>query len=310
MAISDHKKILADVAIATYQDKLSWSPTFGVTTHNTYRAKIKVTEKKTAELDLYIGKNVETSYLMMYFYVGNLTKEYIGNIKYRDEPDSLQSLIEVINRKIRVGKIKESMSFFPVDENGLARSEKLKNVKLINQLLTDTMNGKLVWQMNYRDEDTVTFNSKKVITEHKELTFSLRCELGKREGNILRVHIRISDLKPPMQSTTSQIKSLTLVDYPSLYGLIIKLKNKFLEDNKKSIDIPIEEGKNIEEYRTRVITWLNDLMLEMRKKDPNYITKFVELFDIKYDIKHARIENEINQLMYRAYTIYAGKAPY
>lgn len=183
--------------------------------------------------------------------------------------------------------------------------DKLKNIKLIHKLRTDTYDGKLTWEILYRDVNVTTFKYVYKITDNKELTFSVRCEDRSvdKDGNVLRAILRTKNLKPPISDKVSSIKTITLLEYPSLIQLIKILKDTYLEKppilTNKSTTL---KHDNFKDYKEHSIITVKDIINNL--PDSRYkVEKFGELYQIIDDMYDSDNVDDINKLLFVAYKI-------
>ena len=179
------------------------------------------------------------------------------------------------------------------------RSDKIKNIKLISQLRNNTNKDKLKWDINYQNDTISTYISTYKITENKELCFTLRCEDNTKieDRNVLRVLLRIKNLKNPSSNKTTIIKSISLNEYPSLIQLIKILRTKY--SNKEFNTIVTD---NIDEYKVHISEVIRDMINDLPKNDNRFET-FSELYDVLDEIFKSTTIEEINDLLFKAYKI-------
>jgi len=179
------------------------------------------------------------------------------------------------------------------------RSDKIKNIKLISQLRNNTNKDKLKWDINYQNDTISTYISTYKITKNKELCFTLRCEDNTKieDRNVLRVLLRIKNLKNPSSNKTTIIKSISLNEYPSLIQLIKILRTKY--SNKEFNTIVTD---NIDEYKVHISEVIRDMINDLPKNDNRFET-FSELYDVLDEIFKSTTIEEINDLLFKAYKI-------
>lgn len=109
MEIIDREKILHELIMNTGLDILVWrevSTYSGYNSFLTYKATKILTRQKSVEFIVYVAtKRIEDSYMMLHFVLDQNLKTHIATINYRNN-GSLKSLIDLLNSKKRVGKIK------------------------------------------------------------------------------------------------------------------------------------------------------------------------------------------------------------
>lgn len=194
------------------------------------------------------------------------------------------------------------MSFFPIDLSHKITSggEKFKDVRLINQLTQKTIKDEIKWEITFQDNNCATFSFEKNITQNKQIVFTLRFERKDefrgysedKNNNVLRVILRMKYLNP-VSSHSSVIKSIFLLDYPVLKGLIKQLSEKL--EKKPTLIVP----DNFEDYK-RIIMQDVSNMINKIPVDTQSSGKYVKLYRLRVEIERAENYQEVNDLYYKA----------
>jgi len=306
MKFIDAQKLIISILRDTTEDKIEWKGLDSYSNFTSFRLIIPVTKKKFIKFKFYISRIAIDSYMLIYFNNGDI-ESYITTLNCKVYKELLD-LVEAINLKRRVGKIKENM-FFSDDPDTKSRGEKLKNIKLISNITTDTINNKLSWRLAFLDEDMSTFQSSYKITNNKELFFSLRCDLPVTNNGkyILRVLLKTDNPYSVVKSKTEVIKTLDTRVYHSLIYLVKFLVSKFLD---KSADKTNDTGftdnsgdiiscNDFSDYKKEIVKIVNKYRDKFSKDSVQYkdINKLIQSMILTTDY------DEIGNLMFRAHEI-------
>lgn len=317
MPIENTRQIVRELLVKTDSREIKWRNTFESSDKFVFKYTKKITEKKSLAFTLNSLRTRSHSDLTITFGpVGDNKFETLIKIITPTNQPLLYDLIDNLHKKFNSGDIpylRESMSF----DSDKDRSEKLKNLRLINQVTKDTESGKLTWENTFKDKQGATFTARVAITKLKHLVLFVKVteESEIPEDNVLRVLMRVEKINgPDVSSSTSKIKTVTLNEYPALRILIGKLYKTYLgKEFKYPFEVkpkpPVLDTKgyksvavvaeNLEDYRQYILSSIKGIIREL-PNSPEWEDKFGEIYDCYEKIKKSTNMTEINQLLFKA----------
>lgn len=316
MPIENTRQIVRELLLKTESREIKWVNTFENSDKLIFRYVKKITTKKSLTFTVTSNRTKSHSDLTITFGpIGDNKIDTLLKIITPLNQPLLYDLIDNLNKKYNQGDIfflRESMSFGEPDKD---RSDKLKSLRLINQITKDTVSGKLSWENTFKDKSTSTFITNVALTKLKKLVISLKVSEQSeiKEDNILRVLLKKENPRGPVTSDTTVIKSVTLKDFPALIILIKKLYKTFLQKefespfiiekpnilNTKGYKSIVVVAEDLEEYRKHILDSIKDIIREL-PNSTSWEEKFTLVYDCYEGVKKAKTMKEINQLLLRA----------
>lgn len=306
MAIENTRQIVRELLIKTDSREIKWVNTYESSDKLIFRHVKKITSKKNLSFTLCSSRIKSHSDLTITFGpVDNNSIETLLKVITPLNQPLLYDLIDNINKKFNDGDvfyIGESMSF-ELSKGG----EKLKNLKLINQIIKDTESGKLTWENTFKDKIGAIFIAKVAITKLKHLILSLKVTENSeiQQDNALRVLLKICVDEPIISTKTQKIRNISLNEYPTLRVLIGKLYKTYLgKDFKYPFDKPKVDksiaviAEDLEEYKKQILDSVKDIIRDIPTSS-TWENRFADLCDCYDQIKKAQTMKEINQLFFK-----------
>jgi uncharacterized protein YecE (DUF72 family) len=313
--ITNSRQIVKELIDQTKNGEINWKANQSSTDYKAiFKYFKKVTETKNLIFILTGRKERYKSDLTILFGADG-SETLVAILTIKSQP-LIYQLVDLMMKKFDDGELQYLKEMFG-GENDIQskerkeRSEKLKNVKLINLLIQHTNDGKLNWEDTYNDVNDSVFLSFFPLTKLKKLSFSARTsvESQDQDENVLRVILKKNKINGTPDSTTV-IRVIRLIGHPQLLELFKLLNKRYLQrefrspygepEKKKSISVT---AHNVKEYRNYTLREIKEFIRELSRNVRGWEERSQDIYKIYQECEKADTIDEINKLMFKAYQI-------
>jgi hypothetical protein len=287
--IINSRQIVRELLKDTQSRKVRWKCVKEDESKVIFKYEKKITEKKTLIFILTSRREKHAS---------DLTVLY-GPIEKDTKEKKLVCCLTPRNQSLVYDLIDQMNIFWANGDVDFIRESKVNefhskghnysDIKLISNLSTDTVKGKVEWIVNFHEGNIAVFLAKHQITPLKHMAISLRCDQNSkvREDNILRCILKNDVTQGGTSHSAKVIKSVSLKEVPSLIHLIkllyrrllqIEYKSPFIEDKKVGSQLSIDFSGGKE---TKSLTTQEPRFQPLNKPRPKHTTVVVDENDLE-----------------------------
>lgn len=201
-----------------------------------------------------------------------------------------------------------------MSEFGTTGKNKIKMIRTVSKVRTDTDSGKLKWKILVNEKDYKIFSTSIYYTEKKYITIYVRTSNTSTEknNNSLKIMYKVYGVEGNYNSTV--LTTIYLHELPSLLGVIKLLWKKYLgidfitpngifKPSVNTKNIPVIEIDNVDDYRKEILKSIKSFMRNLDRSVINWDDVFLEIQNIYEEARDSKDFNELNDLLYKASVI-------